>query len=457
MPSHFSADEWDEYVRENFGTVPEAEAWRNANNVFVDGMPEPTYSGPLSTGGSAGVRQQAQGVSTVDPEEEIDDMPQGALPGASPLANVGEWSGAMNALTGKEVAYGRQQETERKRLYEMAREAVLARRYGPSDADRWYALSAAIGKPMIQPSFGGVMSNVSSAMANFGKAKREAEVSRADALMDLEQTYLSGNQEAKAAEFKARRAALAAQGPVIARATTPRVARPVGTQVINGKIVAIAQDPATGEYSQTVLGDAPADLKPLPGRTSNGQPVFMSAKGPVDAIGNPVTQFDVKPTPVSATEQKQIFETEDTITSGLGVTRTLEDALSLNGQAYEGSLSGWRKSLGQLFSSDDPRYVATENFDNLVQGNALQSLKMTFGGNPTEGERKILMDLQAISSKPRPVREAILRRALDAAKTRISRETQRLERLKGGEYGTRGGSTAGAPRVIRYDKNGKRI
>jgi len=154
----------------------------------------------------------------VDPEEEIDDMPQGALPGASPLANVGEWSGAMNALTGEEAAYGRQQETERKRLYEMAREAVLARRYGPSDADRWYALSAAIGKPMIQPSFGGVMSNVSSAMANFGKAKREAEVSRADALMELEQTYLSGNQAAKAAEFEARRKALAPQGAVLARA-----------------------------------------------------------------------------------------------------------------------------------------------------------------------------------------------------------------------------------------------
>ena len=457
MPRQFTADEWDDYVRANFGTIPEAEAWRNANNVSVEGMPEPTYAGPLSAGGSAGTRLQAQGATTVDPEEEIDDMPQGALPGAPSFPNVGAWSGAMNALTGEEAAYGRQQETERKRLYDTARQAILERRYGPSDAERWYALSAAIGTPMIRPTFGGVMRNVSSSMADFGKAKREAEMSRADALLALEQSYAGGNQAAKAAEFKARREALAAQGPVIARATAPRVARPVGTQVINGKIVAIAQDPTTGEYSQTVLGDAPADLKPLPGRTSNKQPVFMGAKGPVDAMGNPVTQFDVRPTPVSATEQKQIFETEDTITSGLGVTRTLEDALSLNGQAYEGSLSGWRKSLGQLFSSDDPRYVATENFDNLVQGNALQSLKLTFGGNPTEGERTILMDLQAISSKPRPVRDAILRRALEAAKTRIGRETQRLERLKGGEYGTRGGSTAGAPRVIRYDKNGKRI
>jgi hypothetical protein len=85
-------------------------------------------------------------------------------------------------------------------------------------------------------------------------------------------------------------------------------------------------------------------------------------------------------------------------------------------------------------------------------------LKAIFGGNPTEGERKILLDLQAVSSKPRAVREEILRRALQGAKSRIARETLRLERLKGGEYGTRGGSTAGGGgRVIRYDKNGNRI
>ena len=452
MSGRFSADEWDEYVRANFGTIPEAEAWRNANNVFVDGLPPPQYTGPLSTGGYAGTPPQAQGVSTVDPEEEIDTT-EGALPGPTSFQNVSDWSGAMNALTSAQITEGQAQQKKQEELYKKARDAILTRRYGPSEAERWYAISAAVGRPMARPSFGGVMRNVSSALGDFNKAKREAEATRANALLELEQSYMGNVSAAKQAEFEARRKALAAQGPVIARATTPRVARPVGTQIINGKIVAISQDPDTGQYSQTVLGDAPADLKPLSGRTSNNQPVFMGPKGPVDAMGNPVTQFDVKPKPISATEQKQMFDTEDTITTGIGVTKTLEDAMSLNGQAYEGSLSGWRKSLGQLFSSDDPRYTATENFDNIVQGNALQSLKMTFGANPTEGERKILMDLQAISSKTRPVRDAILRRALEAAKVRIGREAQRLQRLKGGEYGTRGGSTAGQPprpRVINW-------
>ena len=154
----------------------------------------------------------------MDPEEEIDDMPEGALPGLSSYKNVGDWSGAMNALAGEQVSFGREEETERKQLYDTVRKAILERRYGPSDAERWYALSAAIGTPMARPSFGGVMRNVSMALGDFNKAKREGEISRADALMALDQSVLNAKSAAKQAEFEARRKALAPQGAVLARA-----------------------------------------------------------------------------------------------------------------------------------------------------------------------------------------------------------------------------------------------
>ncbi len=270
---------------------------------------------------------------------------------------------------------------------------------------------------------------------DMNKMMSEIEIQKAKDLAGLEEKYLTS--------------AASAMKPVVPRA--------IGTEVVNGKVVTIFQDPKTGAVTTTEIGEAPANLKQIPGVTSGNQPVFMGPNGPVNALGQPVVEFDVKSKPVSATEQKEIYEAEDTITGGLGSVRTLEEALVLNQQAYEGSLSGWRKTLGQLFSSDDPQYVATENFDNLIMTGALQSMKSIFGANPTEGERKILLELQAISSKPRPVREEILRRSLQTVKSRIARETQRLERLKGGEYGTRGGSTAGGGRTIRYDKNGNRI
>lgn len=221
MPNRLTPEEWDEYVRANFGTIPEAEAWRNANGVSVEGMPEPVYTGGLS-----------QGTSAMDPEDET-ELP---LPGALPYKNVGEWSQDMQGLSAEEAQYGKTQESERKEKYEAARKALEERRMGPSEAERWYALSAAFGTPMIRPSFGGVMRNVTSSLADFNKAKREAEMSRANALAALEQSYMGANTAAKMAEFKARREAMAPMGAVLAR-TAEGKPRRTGFNPVTGTLV----------------------------------------------------------------------------------------------------------------------------------------------------------------------------------------------------------------------------
>lgn len=221
MSGRLSPEEWDEYVRANFGTIPEAEAWRNANNVSVKGLPEPTYTGGLS-----------QGTSAMDPEDEAELPPVGALP----FKSVGDWAQGMQGLSAEEAAYGRQQETERKAQYEAARKALEERRRGPSSAEQWFALSAALGTPMIRPSFGGVMRNVTSSLADMEKAKREAEMSRADALAALEQSYMGANTAAKMAEFKARREAMAPMGAVLARAAEGKPRR-TGFNPVTGTLV----------------------------------------------------------------------------------------------------------------------------------------------------------------------------------------------------------------------------
>lgn len=230
MP-HYTQDEWMRLVAENFPSASptDMEAFRNANNVFVDGLPEPTYTGPLSSGGSAGVKQ---GTITMDPEDEANMPPAGPLP----FKSVGDWARDMQGLTAEEADFSKTQETERKKLYDAARKALEERRSGPSEAERWYALSAAFGTPMIRPSFGGVMRNVSSAMADFGKAKREAEMSRADALAALEQSYMGANTAAKMAEFKARREAMAPMGAVLARAAEGKPRR-TGFNPVTGTLV----------------------------------------------------------------------------------------------------------------------------------------------------------------------------------------------------------------------------
>lgn len=233
MP-HYTQDEWMRLVAENFPSASptDMEAFRSANNVFVDGLPPPQYTGPLSTGGYAGTPPQAQGSSDVDPEDEVDTPPVGALP----FKSVGDWSQGMQGLSAEEAAYGRQQETERAARYEAARKALEERRFGPSASEQLFALSAAIGTPMIRPSFGGVMRNVATSMADIEKAKREAEMSRANALAALEQSYMGANTAAKLAEFKARREAMAPMGPVLAR-TAEGKPRRTGFNPVTGTLV----------------------------------------------------------------------------------------------------------------------------------------------------------------------------------------------------------------------------
>jgi hypothetical protein len=221
MP-HYTQDEWMRLVADNFPSAlpPEMEAFRNANNVFVDGLPPPKYSGPLSTGGYAGTPPQTQGPSTVDPEDDTPDQDQtGALPG--PVTSVPEWSKAMSNLTKEETDYGAKYPADRTKHYEETRDAILKRRLGPTQSEQLFALAAAIGTPMLRPSLGGVMHNVGMTMADFQKANREAEQQRADALLALNQTYANDLDAAQRAQFKARREALAAQGTVLARASAP--------------------------------------------------------------------------------------------------------------------------------------------------------------------------------------------------------------------------------------------
>jgi len=78
----------------------------------------------------------------------------------------------------------------------------------------------------------------------------------------------------------------------------------------------------------------------------------------------------------------------------------------------------------------------TIEFDTLIRQQVLPQLKLIFGGNPTEGERKILLDLQGSSSMPRAVRNRILDRAIEAANKRMQSSQMEVEDILSGTYFT---------------------
>lgn len=74
---------------------------------------------------------------------------------------------------------------------------------------------------------------------------------------------------------------------------------------------------------------------------------------------------------------------------------------------------------------------------------ALGQLKAIFGAAPTEGERKILLDVEGAVNRPAPVRRKIFERAKAAAERRMGFYQERANELRGGEFYRKTGGTSG--------------
>lgn len=128
-------------------------------------------------------------------------------------------------------------------------------------------------------------------------------------------------------------------------------------------------------------------------------------------------------------------KTEDNIGSLTTALNSLSQAYALNPNSLAG---GWlgkgQQFLGDISGSDDPIYVNTRQINNLLGSQALELLRATFGGAPTEGERAILLELQGIGSATKEDRAKIMMRAYIEVQKSLAREQGRLEQINSGAY-----------------------
>ena len=81
--------------------------------------------------------------------------------------------------------------SEREKYYDKIAKALEEKRYGPSFSERMFQLSAAFAAPTSTRGFGGVMGNIMPVLAAQQKAQREGEISRREALQQLEANRLT--------------------------------------------------------------------------------------------------------------------------------------------------------------------------------------------------------------------------------------------------------------------------
>jgi hypothetical protein len=391
----------------------------------------------------------------MDEDEDIGGLPTGE--GINALMTPGLT--VPMALKGVKTAEGAQRTQMQANLdlINAARADLRNKRVGPSDAEKWFAIASALGQPTRTGSFGETVGNLGTLLSKYSGAKRTAEEERALKERELEMKAGMGQLQLLQGDTRSARDLLGLS--VKQEAAAAKAARPIfrGTETLkDGMIVAIYENPLTGALTKQPVGQGEQKLTPTK-LLSGGEPVFQMGNKMVLADGTPVAEIDKPERKLSPTEMGLVDEKTKNINAGKEGLISLNRALELNPTALEGSLTGIRKSVGALFSSDDPTYVATEELDKTVIGSALTQMKAIFGGNPTEGERKILLDMQGSSNQPRAVRERIFQSARAAVQRRMEADAKMLTDIRSGSFGRvqpaapSAPGKPGKPRILNWE------
>src|SRR6185369_11418175 len=112
------------------------------------------------------------------------------------------------------------------------------------------------------------------------------------------------------------------------------------------------------------------------------------------------------------------------------------DGQSVNDKAFSGIGADTRTSLARNdptgLLADKERGLATTKLKNIIGSEAISSLRAIFGSNPTEGERQVLMDMNASVDKSPAERKDIIERAVRLAKDRLLVLQSRSQQLRSG-------------------------
>jgi hypothetical protein len=153
--------------------------------------------------------------------------------------------------------------------------------------------------------------------------------------------------------------------------------------------------------------------------------------------------------PLTATDKKAIIEADEYQNIGNDAISNLKKAIAINDKGYSGIGASTRGYVSSLVGSESGE--ATQDIENLVQTQAVAQLKQIFGGQPTEGERQILLDLQGSVGAAPKVRAAIWERAIKAAEHRLNLAKDQSEGIRSGSYFKPGGnqSQLDTPRPVK--------
>jgi len=371
------------------------------------------------------------------PQAAATEMPKSNL--ETIMATLAKYTGTGPDYANELKTARNAAKAESDKFAQMITDAMKNQTSAPSKEELYWKLASAFGSPTKTGTFSEQLSNVGSVAADYAKSVREGQKADLSTKMQL---ALKG-QELKVAGAKedlTTLRTLAAEDMKDKRTITTELLKEYvksgEPQSTAGKQ---ARDeglkPGTPEFQERVKAIAASNLEAQTAKIDSLLAGISTAQA--NLLLNQ-TKFDYareKDTKLTPAEVKMKSETEDLIGNADQALRDLKQAYKLNPNTFDSSLmdKGTRLLLENT-SSNDPKVVATRTMENLLSKEAIGKLRASFGANPTEGERGILLQLEGINSKSREERAAIMRNTYEALKASISRQNKRLNEINAGMY-----------------------
>lgn len=312
---------------------------------------------------------------------------------------------------------------------------------GPSKSEMYFRLAAALGSPTKTGSFGETLGNAANTIGQYQGEVRNAQRAGAAAKLQL---ALQGQQARMAAskddlattrqladeEIKGKRAEGTKMLEAYLKSGQP--------QSEAGKIAidaGLAQ--GTPEYNSFVKKyvadkiESGNVFKQMTAAVAQGNLENAQARTDLQVKAEERKAADAKK--LSPTELKLKVETEDLLNATNEGLFALKQAYELNPKTFDGTIADKvRRFALENTNPKDEQVVSTRTQENLLSEKAVAGLKSAFGGNPTEGERKILLDLQGISAKSKEERKGIMLNAYAVLKRKQAQQATRLSDIKSG-------------------------
>jgi D-ribose pyranose/furanose isomerase RbsD len=276
-----------------------------------------------------------------------------------------------------------------------------------SKAEMYFRLAAAFGAPTRTGSFGENLALASGELAEVAAGKRKSAADRFARELELQKTRM----EMAGSEVDALRSA-ARSGAADQRAIAEKL---------------IEQSLAAGK-PLSPEGKAALDMG-----LKAGTPEFYAKVAELTEMKSKSNLAAAAM--MSPTAARMMDDTEKSLAR-------IDEAMATVKEAYDrnkNSFSGNPLEQAQFFAlsnagSTDERVINTGILKILLSEQAITTLKDSFGGNPTEGERQAALALTGADALSLREREEIILRLYEKFKARREQTQRKLDAIRSGEY-----------------------